>query len=1003
MLKLLDVDKFVRGLTPVTTTELKTRSGEPHPDGLFSEKIFGIEGTLDRSKKYSFIRLNAKVIHPSAYKILLRLSSKLENLFSTEESYSVDVNGELVPDPKGMSGISGFIKMFPQIKFKGGTSTRDSLIKVMTQAYKDKTLFIDKVPIIPPDFRPMYENEKGELTLDELNNVYIGLMRKALQVKSIQPGSSLYDLLNFGLQNAVMNHDRYIKSKVAKKSGIVRENLLGKRVDFSGRAVIVPGPELDVNEIGIPFRMAVTLFQPFLIHLLLFSTKYPYKDKLEVEVRKFTESELSVDSIERVFKSIKSGDKIPKDLFDLIFEACQVVMKDRVVLAKRDPALHDGSYSAFHPILVTGDTIKICTLQVGPFNADFDGDAMAVFHPLTKQAQQEAKDKLMRSVGSKNDKSVRFELSKEMIVGLFTMTKNVKLTKSPIAVTPTDLENANDPYIPVRFRGHNTTMGKAIFNSVFPPDFKWIDAVVTKKIVNGLIPEIINKYGDDIARKVFSKLEKIGFKFATIIAPTFTLDMIEIPQSILRLKDKLKGASPEEADKLLKDMEKLLIAHLKGTGLYDLIESGAGKGWSQPMQILVAKGIIADPKGKLLDPIKGSFSDGLTSTEYFNAAAGARKGMADRALNTADTGYFTRQLVYVLSPVEASPTIRDCKTTRTVNLRLTSDLIKRLNGRYIIYGRSLREFKKSDFKVGDTINLRTPIFCESKKICHTCYGNLLRRHRTPYIGVLAGSAIGERGTQLIMRTFHTGGAATLQKQDVLQDIIDNDPLIQMDKKGMEKYIRQDEDKLVSVQPSVVTIDMINYNLNDTLQITEDEIVWVNHLLAKIEFESTIFNLALDYPVELKAGQMKKIGKEKLEFTFGQNDIILDIPLQTVEMKEQVNYVGRLLGGKVVYKDPSHLLLKIMKVYGGKISDLDLVHFEVLCSQVLRDKKNHALPARLGRVWDPVMMNIKNDVFPSGFVQGLAFENIGKAIETGLITEEEVDPSIMGKIMTGDVI
>jgi len=993
----------VKGLSPVTTTELKTRTGELHPDGLFSEKIFGIEGTLDRTKKFSFINLNAKVVHPTGYKVLTRLSNKVENFFSTEENFSLDSKGELIADPKGVTGIAGFIKLFPSINFKGGTSTRDELIKVMKASYKNGSLFVDKVPIIPPDFRPMYEDEKGQLTLDELNNVYIGLMRKALQVKSIKSGSSLYDLLNFGLQNSVISHDRYIKKKVAKKSGIVRENLLGKRIDYSGRAVITPGPQLNVNEIGIPLRMAVNLFQPFLIHVLLFSKKYPYRDKLEDEIRKFTESELSVDTIQRVIKSIKSGDKIPDELHDLIFDACEEVMKGRVVLAKRDPALHDGSYSAFDPILIKGDTIQICTLQVGPFNADFDGDQMAIFHPLTKQAQQEAKDKLMRAVGSKNDKSVRFELSKEMAVGLFTMTKNMKLNKSPIAVTPTDLQNANNPYIPVRYRGRNTTMGKAIFNSSFPADFKWIDAVVTKKIVNDLIPQVIEKYNEDVARKIFSELEKIAFKFATIIAPALTLDMIDIPQSILRLKNKIEGSSPEEADKLLKEMEKLLIAHLKGTGLYDLIESGASKGWGQPMQILVAKGIIADPKGKLLEPIKGSFSDGLSSTEYFNAASGARKGMADRALNTADTGYFTRQLVYVLSPVEAHPTLKDCKTTRTINLRLTSDLISRLNGRYVIYGRNLKEFKKSDYKVGDTIKLRSPVFCVSKKICHTCYGNLLKRHKTPYVGVLSGSAIGERGTQLIMRTFHTGGAATIVQQDMVQDIIDNDPLIQFDKKSLEKYVKQDEDKLISSQPCVVTIDMINYNLNDTLQITEEQTIWVNHLLAKVEFESSIFNIVLDYPVELKATQMKKIGKEKIELTYGQNDIMLVVPLQTAEIKEQVNYVGRLLGGKVVYKDPSHLLLKVMKVYGGDISDLDLVHFEILVSQVLRDKTNHSIPARLGKVWDPIMMNIKNDVFASGFIQGLAFENIGKAIETGLIAKEDVDPSIMGKIMTGDLL
>jgi len=1002
MLKFLDVNKFVKGLTPVTTTELKTRTGELHQDGLFSEKIFGIEGTLDRGKKFSFINLNAKVIHPSAYKILIRLNSKLETFFSTEKSFSLDSKQNLIVNEKGVTGLSNFIKMFPDINFKGETSTRDDLIKVMQKSYNDGTLFVDKIPIVPPNFRPMFEDEQGKVTLDELNNVYIGLMRKALQMKSIKPGNSLYELLNFGLQNAINAHDKYIKTKIAKKTGIVRDSLLGKRIDFSERAVITPGPDLDINEIGVPLRMAVNLFQPFLIHILLFSKKYPHRGKLEDEIRKFTESELSVDTVERVIKSIKSGDKIPKELYDLIFEACEVVMKDRVVIAKRDPALHDGSYSAFYPILVHGDTMQICTLQVTPFNADFDGDTMALFHPLTKQAQQEAKDKLMRAVGSKNDRSIRFDIGKEMVAGLYTMTKNIKLKKSPIAVTPTDLENANDPYIPVRFRGHSTTMGKAIFNSAFPPNFKWIDVPVTKSIVNKLAPELIAKYDEDVTRKVFSKLEKIGFKFATIMAPSFTLDMIEIPQTILRLKDKLIGSSPEEADTLLKEMEKLLIKHLKGTGVYDLIESGAGKGWSQPMQILVAKGIIADPKGKLLEPIKGSFSDGLSTTEYFTAASGARKGMADRALNTADTGYFTRQLVYVLSPVEAHPTLRDCKTPRTIELRLTSDLITRLSGRVIVYGGKLKDFKKSDFTVGDTIKLRTPIFCISKKICHTCYGSLLKRHKTPYVGVLAGSAIGERGTQLIMRTFHTGGAATIKKQDILQDVIDNDPLIQMDKKALTKYINQDEDKLISTQPATITIDLANYKVNDTLQITDEKTVWVNHLLAKIEFKNSIFNLMLDYPVELEAGQMKKIGKDKIELSYSQNNVILVVPLQTVEMKEQVNYVNRLLGGKVVYKDPSHLLLKIMKVYGGSISDMDLVHFEILASQVLRDKKNHVLPARLGKTWDPVMMNIKNDVFASGFIQGLAFENIGKAIETGLIAKEEIDPSIMGRIMTGDL-
>jgi hypothetical protein len=546
-------------------------------------------------------------------------------------------------------------------------------------------------------------------------------------------------------------------------------------------------------------------------------------------------------------------------------------------------------------------------------------------------------------------------------------------------------------------------MGKAVFNNVFPADFRFVDATITQKVVNGLIPEIINKYGEDAARTMFSELAKIGFKFATIIASTITLDMIEIPANILRLKDKLEGSSTEEADKLLKEMEKLLIKHLKNTGIADLIESGAGKGWNQPMQILVAKGIISDPKGNVLPPIKGSFAEGLTSKEFFNAASGSRKGLADRTLNTADTGYFTRQLVYVLSPVEASPSIVDCKTKRIISLRLTGDIMSRLGGRNIIRGTRLIEFKPSDFKAGDVVRLRTPIYCESKKICHTCYGRLLKRHKSPYIGILAGTSIGERGTQLIMRTFHTGGAATFATHDVLQNIIDNDPLIELAKSGLLKYIVQQDNKLVALKPCKITVDLLsNYKIGDTLQINEDS-VWVNHLLTKIEFSDLIFNMILDYPVEIQKQRMEQIGKEILIFDYLLNDVILEVPLEKTEIKEQVNYVNRLLGGKVVFKDPSHLVNKILKVYGGPVSDLDLVHFEVLLSQTLRDKKQTILPARLGKTWDPVMMNIKNDVFASGFIQGLAFENINKAIETGLITEEDVEPSILGKLLTGELV
>ena len=999
-IKFLDVDRFVRGLNPVTTAEFRTRAGEFHPDGLFSEKIFGVENSRDRSQTYSYINLNTPVIHPAAFIIFKRIDKKLIDFFSTEKLFTIQDNGLYFETKKGITGIKEFIKAFPKLEFKAGTPAREGLIEVLKENYKNGTLFIDKVPVIPPELRPAYADEKGQWIIDELNPVYIGLLRRATQIKGIGKSGALFDLLNYNLQLAVNSHDKYIRTKISKKHGLIRDKMMGKRVDFSARAVIIPGPKLKINDVGLPLRIGILLFQPFIIHHMLYSKRYPRYAELESEIKSYTDSELSVDTIKRVMKGIKDDDKIPESLYELFFEVCEIVMKGRVVILKRDPALHDGSYRAFNPVLTRGSEIELSTMQVASFNADFDGDQMAVYHPLSDQAQKEAKEKMMRGVGSKSSNAIMYEISKEMGLGVYLMTKATKLKTSPIAVTIDDLKKANNPYIPVRFRGHNTTMGRAILNASFPSDFKWIDGQVTKSDINKLIPEIIDKYGDEASANIFTSVKDVAFKFATIGASSLTLDILDIPDSILRLKEKLIGSSPEEADKLLKEMEVLLIKHLKDTGLYDLIESGSGKGWGQPMQMLVAKGVIADTSGKLLEPIKGSFSEGLTNIEYFNAAGGARKGMADRALNTATTGYFTRQLVYVLSPVEAHPTLKDCKTKRTVQIRLNNDLIKRMSGRYIIKSGKIVLFKKSDYKPGDVVDLRTSIYCESYKLCHTCYGNLLKRHKSPYVGVLAGASIGERGTQLIMRTFHTGGAASIVIRDVLQDIIENDPMIEVSKAKLGDYLQQEDDKLIAKKECTIKIDLTTYEVEKSYLIEEDH-VWFNHLVSQIEFNDMIFNMALDYPVHLLKQNFEKIGKESLIFKYSIGDTILEIPLQTTEIKEQVNYVNRLIGGRIVYKDPSHLLTKVMKVYGGSISDLDLCYFEVLCSQVLRDRKNQALPARLGKTWDPVMMNIRSTVFSTSFIQGLAFENINKAIETGLISKQDVPATILEKLVTGE--
>lgn len=782
VIKVLDVNKFVKGLKPVTSTELKTRSGEFSANGLLSEEIFGVEGSIDRSKKMSFIELNTSIIHPTLYRHIIKLERKLEQMFSTESGIKINSDGTIEEDDNGLTGIPAFIENFKKIKFRDLNSTsRKEIISNLQQTYKNGTLFIDKLPVVPPDVRPVFEDETGKLQVDELNEIYISILRKSFQVKSAGTKGQFFDLLTYGVQLAVNSHDKFIQKKIEKKGGLIRGNMLGKRIDFSGRGVITSGPQLDVNEIGIPFRMAVFIFQPFILNYMIFK-RYAFKDELEAQIKEYDGSDLSVESLQRVLKAIKNKDSIPDKLYQLIYDATEIVMKDRAVILKRDPVLHELGVRGMYPKLNKGDTIQLSTFHTGGFNADFDGDQMAVYHPLTRQAQDEVKERMIRSVTGKNMKGTTIELSKEMKTGIFVLTKDTTMRTSPIAVSQEDLDKATDPYIPVTYRGKNTTMGRAILNSVFPSDYPFINKQISGGYLNDILPELIDKYGEKKSNEIFSKLEKIAFKFVTLIAPSFDLRDLSMPPEVEAIKEKLKTATPAEGFKLIDQGLEVVKKRLEGTGVRELIDSGASKGWGQPSQILIAKGVTADPKGRVLNPIASSFADGLKPTEYFKAGSGARKGMVDRALNTGDTGYFNRKLVYLLNSVEADPSLKDCGTKRVLTIRLTQDYINRLAGRYIQKpGGRVVLFRSQDYKPGDTIQLRTPIYCTSKKICHTCYGDLIKRHRSPYIGVLAGSSIGERGTQLIMRTFHTGGAATATKHDVFGDLIQNDPLVNLER------------------------------------------------------------------------------------------------------------------------------------------------------------------------------------------------------------------------------
>lgn len=373
-MRFLNMDEFVKNLTPITSTEYLTKTGEFNPEGLFSEEIFGPVGSNERRKTFSYINLYCRVIHPDAFRILKQLDRKIEYFISTEHSYTIDENGSLIlNDENGISGIESFIENFEKIKFRGG-GQRDKLIESVTKSYNDGSMIIEYIPVVPPDIRPMYQGDDGEWIIDEFNDIYISLLRKSFQIMNAGSGP-LFDLLNYEMHNTVMKHDNYVRSKLGKKEGAIRGLTLGKRTDYTARAVITPGPDLKPKEVGIPFRMAVKLFEPFIIHILMKTNKID-QDQLSEEIQNYLQMEINVDSVQKVIKSIKNGDKIPEGLYNIFWEATEMAMENRAVICKRDPVLHQQSVQGYKPKLVNGSTIQVSTVSVGGHNADFDGDSI---------------------------------------------------------------------------------------------------------------------------------------------------------------------------------------------------------------------------------------------------------------------------------------------------------------------------------------------------------------------------------------------------------------------------------------------------------------------------------------------------------------------------------------------------------------------------------------------------------------------------------------------------
>ncbi len=701
---------------------------------------------------------------------------------------------------------------------------RLSLVRSLNQEnIKPEWMFIKNIPIIPPALRPMVALDGGRYATSDVNDLYRRVINRNNRLKKlIEIGAPdvilrnekriMQEAVDSLIDNTIRKHSgsvavsssqkRPLKSlsdQLKGKQGIFRQNLLGKRVDYSGRSVIVVGPKLSMNECGIPKKMALELFRPFVIS-------------------KIIDREMAFN--------VRGAGKMLAEPTDEIWSILEEVIKDRYVLLNRAPTLHRLSIRGFIPRLIEGKAIQLHPLACAGFNADFDGDQMAVHVPLSEEAQLETKELMAsgKNLLSPSSGSPIVAPSQDMVLGVYWMTKSIdgalgegKIFSSPNeAISAYDFEKVDfrakikvigtesSRYNEFNNKPFETTVGRLLFNSVLPEDFGYINNVVKKKDISNIIHELILRYGMDSVPDTLDKIKDFGFKYVTYSGSTFGYSDAIVPDGKDEIIEKGKEAgieiyeqyeegliSEEERyrktielwESVKNDVQDLIVSKLGDSeSIEDMVVSGARGSASNMQQLAGMIGVIVNASGKAIDfPILHSFKEGLTPIEYFITTHGSRKGLTDTALKTASAGYLTRRLHDVAQDVVI--TNDDCSTNRFViateenydgiirslsqNItgRVLAKPIKDSNGN-ILFKKGHMLVKSEALEVEEAgikeVAIRTPLTCNNiHGICQKCYGLDLGRNEYVKIGeavgTIASQSIGEPGTQLTLRTFHAGG------------------------------------------------------------------------------------------------------------------------------------------------------------------------------------------------------------------------------------------------------
>ena len=694
---------------------------------------------------------------------------------------------------------------------------------------KPQDMILDVIPVIPPDLRPMVQLDGGRFATSDLNDLYRRVINRNNRLKKLLDQSAPDIIVNNEkrmLQEAVdalFDNGRRgrpvvgpgnrpyksIADMLKGKQGRFRQNLLGKRVDYSGRSVIVVGPTLKIHQCGLPKAMALELFKPFVMKRLV---------ELEHAA------------------NIKAAKRMVDRARDVVWDVLEEVIRDHPVLLNRAPTLHRLGIQAFEPVLVEGKAIRLHPLVCTAFNADFDGDQMAVHVPLGAEAQAEARV-LMLSANNIKSPAHGKPLAvptQDMIIGLYylTATRDNFPGEGRVYMDFKDAQNAYDARsgvdlqakINVRLKYDTrvlssygegkehkagdrieTSIGRIIFNSILPKEHDYINYGMNKKEISRLVEDCANLYPTPELCRILDGLKATGYHYATRAGVTVSVYDATIPPAKAEILAKADArvaeiqedyemgfSSADERHKQIVDVwneaneevgEAMADNFDKFNPIYMMAFSGARGNIKQIRQLAGMRGLMSDPRGEIIDrPIKANFREGLTVLEYFVSTHGARKGLADTALRTADSGYLTRRLVDVAQDVIVHE--EDCGTSdgieygiltpkgaidlNLVGRCLAEDVANPSTGEvlleaneYIASANTLKAFEAAGV---ETVKIRTVMTCHSHKgICQKCYGYDLAAGRPvnlgTAVGIIAAQSIGEPGTQLTMRTFHTGGVA----------------------------------------------------------------------------------------------------------------------------------------------------------------------------------------------------------------------------------------------------